>query len=653
MLAEIETPALPGPAAAPAPQARTRRWLRPKGGLSPNSLTIVMLLIGATVLTVLARLIAMPDTPVSGWSLFDPVRHFGALLNDTLTLEWIPLADRHAVNYLLMLPTAVLLITIVRLTLGLRVLGFRSIVIAAGFQEIGVLPSVIVIAAVLAIIGLLRPAMRRIGLPLFARISLIMGITACTMVATLFIGPWLRSELIWSLAFFPVIIVAMMAESIAGSLDRGGIVSAAWRLGWTLVVALLLLVLLNSPAALEIALRFPELMLTQLMAIILVADYLDLRLLEGWPGDPDAVEAAVARWLGNAPAALRRQPRVAVVRNRWNRGVIAHLGQAAPASGRVNSVQHMVDALRDQGYEVKVFEGDMTLLRELQSFLAPHPRTGAPGGVVLNLAAGIQGRGRFGHVPAMLEMAGVAYTGPDPIAHARVHDRFALLSSLQQAGVPVPAFRLVAGGPQGCSDVALPVLVSPRSEPDAAGTLVRTAQEFDAVVEKLSARHGQEVLVEAWLGGAEFRVALLGNSDLECLPLMRVDAASQERQCPATIDAARADRIRECARRAYRAAGCRDYARIDLRLGATGEPCVVHVQSQEILARNGSFAAMAAASGLSWPDLARRFVEAAAVRTGAEVAARPLSADVVPLARSAAAVASDTRDAGQSAASAT
>ena len=85
----------------------------------------------------------------------------------------------------------------------------------------------------------------------------------------------------------------------------------------------------------------------------------------------------------------------------------------------MSSVQHVVDALRQQGYKVKVFEGDLTLLHELQSFLAPHPRTGAPGGVVLNLSAGIQGRGRFGHVPAMLEMAGVAYSGPDPIAHTR------------------------------------------------------------------------------------------------------------------------------------------------------------------------------------------------------------------------------------------
>lgn len=642
---QTATAAVPAATSPPA-------WFRPKRYLSPSGLAFVLLLIGATLLMVLARATAMPSTPVPGWWMFEPLHRLGALLNDSFTLEWVPLADRHAVTYLLLLPTAVLLITIVRLTFGLRVLGYRSIVIAAGFQEIGVLPSLIVIALVLGIIVSLRPMMRRVGLPLFARVSMILGIAACTMVAALFVGPWLRSELIWSLAFFPVIIVAMVAEGIAGTLDRQSAATAAWRLGWTLLVALLLQALLNSPTALDIALRFPELMVTQLMAIVLVSEYFDLRLFEGWQGSPDGVAATLTAWLSDAPAASRR-PRVAVVRNRWSRGVIAHLGPAAPAKGRVSSVQHIVDALRDEGYEVKVFEGDMTLLRELQGFIAPHPRSAQAGGVVLNLAAGIQGRGRFGHVPAMLEMAGVAYTGPDPIAHARMQDRFALLSSLQQAGVAVPAFRLVTSRPQALScDIALPALVSPRNEPDAVGTLVRTAQELDAAIEKLTAGQGQEALVEAWLGGAEFRIALLGDAELECLPLMRVDASSKERHCPAPIDDALAERMRENARRAYRAAGCRDYARIDLRLGAAGEPCVVHVQSQEILARTGSLAEMAAAAGLGWRELARRIVVSAAARTGADAAATPRAENVVPLARCAAAAASDTPDAARPAAGA-
>jgi D-alanine-D-alanine ligase len=607
-------------------------WLRPKGYLGRRGLTLLLLLGAGSLLAALARIVALPNMVAGDFAMLQELREFGAMLNSTLTLEWVPPADRRDITYLLLLPTAALLITIARLTFGLRVLGYRSILIAAGFQEIGILPSLVVMGAVLGMIALMRPSMRRVRLPMYARISMILGITACIMVAALFVGPWLRSELIWSLAFFPVIIMAMMAESIAGTLDEHSAASAAWRLGWTLAVALLLYALMSSPSLLDVAMRFPELMLTQLVAIVLVSEYLDLRLLQDWQ-NLDVV-ARVATWLGKDPAAIRRRPRVAVVRNRWHHGVIARLGPAAPVKSRGSSVQHVVDALRDEGYSVKVFEGDMTLIQELEKFLPPHPRSGAPGGVVLNLSVGIQGRSRYAHVPAMLEMAGVAYTGPDPVGQARMQDRFMLLSALRQAGVPVPSFRLMQGRTVAApADLAFPLLVRPSNDADAAATLVRTPDDFiDAV--NLIERQGQQALVEERLPEPEFRVMLLGNEQFECLPLMQVEASGKRRTCPADIDDKLASLIYERARQAYLAAGCRDYARIDLRLDAKGEPCVAAVHAQEILARKGSVADMADAAGLGWRGLMRRIVELAAARNGAE-SAGPSADNVVPLMRKA------------------
>jgi hypothetical protein len=78
----------------------------------------------------------------------------------------------------------------------------------------------------------------------------------------------------------------------------------------------------------------------------------------------------------------------------------------------------------------------MTLLRELRKFLPPHPRTGAPGGGVLNMSNGIQGVGRRAHVPSLMEMAGVAHTGADTLTEACLCDRFALLTRLKAHGLP-------------------------------------------------------------------------------------------------------------------------------------------------------------------------------------------------------------------------
>jgi D-alanine-D-alanine ligase len=620
---------VPDEAVSRTGQTLWQHGFRPKGYLNQWGLALLLLLAGATLLMALARVLAAPGMAVPDFVLLQELRQYGAALNDSLTLEWVPPADRKDVTYLLLLPTVALLITIARLTFGLRVLGYRSVLIAAGFQEIGIVPSLMVMAVVLGIIAMLRPTMRRMRLPMYARVSMILSITACVMVAALFVGPWLRSELIWSLAFFPVIILAMIAESIAGTLDQHNVASAAWRLGWTLAVALLLYALMNSPAVLDIAMRFPELMLTQLVAIVLVSEYLDLRLFQDWQSHGHA--SAIAGWLGlNFPA---RKARVAVVRNRWHHGVIARLGPAAPAKTQVGSVQHLVDALRDEGYAVKVFEGDMDLTRELWKFLPPNPRTGAPGGVVLNLAAGIQGHARFSHVPAMLESAGVAYTGPDPIGHARLQDRFVLLSLLQQSGVPVPPFRLLEGQPDTPPlDLAFPLLVRPCNDTEAAAILVKTPDDLGKAVERIL-RPGQQMLVEHCHAEPEFRVTLLGNGPLECLPLMQVESAGKKRTCPAAIDEALASRIYTCARHAYAIAGCRDYARIDLRLDAAGAPCVVGIHAQEILARKGSVAAMIEAAGLGWGGFAKHIVELAAARNGAEAAGIPPSDNVVPLTR--------------------
>lgn len=616
----------PGHSASPAAAQMSsagdqqRRWIRPKGYLGSLGLTLLLLLIGATLVMVLARVLAAPGMPLSEFVVLDALRQLGVVLNRTLTLEWVPPADRQTVNYLLLLPTAALLIATTRLTLGLRLLGFRAILLAVGFQEIGLMPSFVIIAAVTGVILLLRPAIRRVRLPLYARIAMYLSLVACVMVAALFAGPWLRSELLWSVAFFPVIILAMMAESLARTLDQSSAASAAARLGSTLAVALLLLALMNSSAVLHIALRFPELMLTQLGAIVLVAEYFDLRLLQGGGG--------IARWLGyeSEPA----QNRVAVVRNRWPYGVIAHMGPN-PARGSGGSVQHIVDALRDEGYVVRVFEGDMTLLRELQQFLPLDSQTNAPAGIVLNLATGIQGRGRGGHVASMLEMAGVAYTGPDPIGHARLYDRFALLTSLQHAGVPVPPFRLLSDWTGGSLELALPAWISAHCNPDTAGALVKSADEIDSAMTQLGGRRGEKLLVESWIEGTEFRVTVLGNAPAACLPLMRIDPVDRRRECPAMIGDSLADRIREVARRAFHAAGCRDCARIDLKVNASGEPCVVRVQSHNIFARSGSVAEMAAAAGIGWRGLLRQIVECAVARNHAQPHPSPRIDNVVPL----------------------
>jgi D-alanine-D-alanine ligase len=129
----------------------------------------------------------------------------------------------------------------------------------------------------------------------------------------------------------------------------------------------------------------------------------------------------------------------------------------------------------------------------------------------------------------------------------------------------------------------------------------------------------QPVLLESLEKGMEFRVSLLGNETVECLPLLQV--VRNRRICPARVDEALAERIRECARAAYVAVGCRDYARVDIRL-AGGKPQVIGIHSLGIFARLGSFAQSAQEAGYSFGELMQRIVDVAWKRYGFEPAVR-------------------------------
>jgi D-alanine-D-alanine ligase len=584
-------------------------FVRRKGHIGPLGLWLLAIVACLPLLMVLARVAALPGVNLPGAFGGEVLRVIGSALNRSVSLEWVPPEDRRAILYILLLPTAALLIALARLTFGLRVLGFRSILIAVGFQEIGIVPSLLLMVIVVGIILAMRPPMQRIQLTFYARTSVILCIAAVIMVAGLLLGPSLRSETLWSFAFFPVIILAMLAEGVAGTIARDDAWTAAWRAASTILLAFVIAFVSWIPAVREAALRFPELMLTQLVAVVFISEFLDFRIFETLP----------ARFAGKLREIFPDRPgplRVAVVRNRSATSVIGRLGLAASPASRTQSSQVIIDALLGQGFTVQAFEGDMSLLHGLHGFLPTDPVTGAPGGIVLNLAAGFQGQGRSCHLPAMLEMAGVAYTGPDPIVHARLLDRYALMTLLRKAGIPTPRFRLLARASDDIGDLRFPLVARPRYEPDAGRIVVEDREALVKAVRRIARVFAQDALVESLEKGREIRFSLLGNDPIECLPLLEV--AGDSRTCPAAIDDALAERVRDCARDAYIAVGCRDYARIDIRLTAAGKPQVIGVHAVGLFARKGSFAQSAEAAGYAFDELMRRVVEVAWKRYGVE-----------------------------------
>jgi D-alanine-D-alanine ligase len=322
--------------------------------------------------------------------------------------------------------------------------------------------------------------------------------------------------------------------------------------------------------------------------------------------------------------------KVAVVRNRNNQGILARFGAPCREVYGRHSVQMVVDALRAGGHEVKVVEGDMTLLPELHAFMPADADTGQPTGLVFNMSYGIQGEGRYLHVPGMLEMAGVPYTGSTPRAHGVCLDKIMTKLAIQWAGVPTPRFCSMMGPEDFDESLRFPLVVKPRHESTSLGlALVHDRAELGAAVATIVNEYRQDALVEEYIDGREVAIGLLGNDPVEILPAVELDFGPRrvkimtkqdkfhktedepEKVCPAPLEESLLRTLRDLAVKAYRACGCRDYARIDIRIDPQGRPFILEINSMASLGDGGAYVRAARTAGYSFGELVCRIVDRA------------------------------------------
>jgi D-alanine-D-alanine ligase len=344
--------------------------------------------------------------------------------------------------------------------------------------------------------------------------------------------------------------------------------------------------------------------------------------------------------------------KIAVVRNRARHGVINEFGTPCPEKYGNRTVAQVVAALQAGGHTVELFEGDKTMFAALEEFAAADPRTGRPTGMVLNMAYGIQGESRYTHVPAMLELAGVPYTGASPLGHAVSLDKAVTKRLLQAAGVPTPAFMLMDEPRDPVAPLRYPLIVKPRRESTSYGlSLVHDRAELDAAVEAIVTRYGQAALVEQYVDGREVCVALLGNAPPDALPAVELsfdDRALRlvtwddkyhrrpdepRKLCPAPLPDDLLERVEHLARATFACCHARDYARVDIRIDADGRPWVLELNSMASLGAGGSYVRAAQAAGHSFESLINRIVDVAHERYFGAPAARVCEDEEATVAR--------------------
>jgi len=275
---------------------------------------------------------------------------------------------------------------------------------------------------------------------------------------------------------------------------------------------------------------------------------------------------------------------------------------------------------------------------------------------VFNIAEGLHGESREAQIPAMLEMLRIPYLGSDPITLGICLDKSRAKEVLGYHGIPTPPFAVIRSMEQ-FEDVRVrfPSIVKPLHEGSSKGVydscVVRNTGDLEREVRGVLETYREPALVEEFLTGREFTVAIMGNGDdLKVLPIVEImfDALppganpiySYEAKwiwdtvekpldiyrCPAELDVPLRDEIESLSVKAYRALRCRDWSRIDVRLDGRGKAHLIELNPLPgILPRpedNSCFPKAARAAGMSYSQLINGVADIAMRRCGIEVPPR-------------------------------
>ncbi|MDX2086996.1 MAG: ATP-grasp domain-containing protein [Kofleriaceae bacterium] len=249
-------------------------------------------------------------------------------------------------------------------------------------------------------------------------------------------------------------------------------------------------------------------------------------------------------------------------------------------------------------------------------------------------------------VPALFELLGVEYTGNRPLQLSLCQKKPQAKALLMAHGVRVPRGVLVDTLDKLSSvELTFPMMVKPAYDDASggidAGSVVHDRDQLTVRVQRLLVEHKQAALVEEYIEGREIHCAILGDTPLPLYemqfkggtdehgtPLPNIityrakwDPYSRDHYavvgvCPVPdLDPALAQRIQDTALRAYRALGCRDYARVDMRIDAkTNEPYILEVNPNPDLAESCAFFASSRHSGRTYAQTICEIVEFALAR---------------------------------------
>ena len=313
------------------------------------------------------------------------------------------------------------------------------------------------------------------------------------------------------------------------------------------------------------------------------------------------------------------------------------------SDNEVLDIQQLVRAALQEDHDVIPLKVRRTIFTQLdkESF-----------DIIFNLCEGYMGKVQGeSWMAGFLELLGIPYTGSDPFTLSLCLDKARTKDILQANGIPTPRYQVFLQANEPIDPaVKFPLMVKPLHEDGSVGidqgSVVEAEDKLRARVDYIVKTYRQPALVEEFIDGRELNVAIMGNPPgLEILPISEIvfdvkngnhrivdfDAKwvvtsesyrSTTGVCPAQIDKQLEERIKGIAVKAFLLTGCRDYARVDMRLRDDG-PYVLEVNPNPGIGPDSGFARSARVSGLDYNQMIRRILHHATTRTKLPTRDRP------------------------------
>lgn len=294
-----------------------------------------------------------------------------------------------------------------------------------------------------------------------------------------------------------------------------------------------------------------------------------------------------------------------------------------------STIEVITNAIESQGFKVTRIGNAEKLLETIDNLDVD---------IVFNISEGESGRNRESQVPILLEMRGIPFVGGDALTLGATLDKVMAKKLFIADGIPTPKFFEIRtiGDLVNTDHCNFPLIVKPRFEGSSKGLSERSRvanyDELKRQVELILDTYKQPALVEEFIAGEEFTVAVVGNDPPEVLPIVQIQIdgelqlndkfytfariASDKLQyvCPAPISPELAAKISDYALRTYNAVECRDFGRIDFRVDNQGNPYVLEINPLPSLSTEDVFMLVAKSTGTTYEKMVGRILNSALKR---------------------------------------